>query len=353
MNQKVAAITGITGQDGSYLAELLLNKGYEVHGLRRRSSSFNSARIEHLYKDPLENSTRFFLHYGDITDTSSLNRFLSDCKPDEVYNLAAQSHVGVSFETPEYTSEATALGPLKILESMKSTGLLLNSRFYQASTSELFGGISSEPLNENSLFVPRSPYAASKLMAYWTTVNYREAYGAWAVNGILFNHESPRRGETFVSRKVTRALSRIKHGLQNQLVVGNLNATRDWGHAADYVEAMWKMMQLEQPIDLVISSGTSHSVREFIHLAAKCLDMNIEWKNEGLNEIGCLEDGREIIKVDAGYFRPTEVNDLLGDSSLARRVIDWQPSVTFEELVREMVAHDETLAKLEVLSIDN
>ena len=344
MTKKIAAITGITGQDGSYLAELLLQKGYEVHGLRRRSSSFNSQRLEHLYKDPLEHSTNLYLHYGDITDSSSLNRFLSISKPHEVYNLAAQSHVGVSFETPEYTSETVALGALKLLESMRSLGNFEKARFYQASTSELFGGNSKNAFNEKSIMVPRSPYAASKLMAYWTTINYREAYGLWAVNGILFNHESPRRGETFVSRKITRGLSRIKHGLQNHLVLGNLDATRDWGHARDYVFAMWKMMQIEKPIDLVISTGESHTVREFVQIAAETLDIPIFWEGKGLNERGCLQDGQEIIKIDKGYFRPTEVNDLLGDSKLAKEIIDWKPTTTFRELIKEMVDSDEKMA---------
>jgi len=344
VTKKIAAITGITGQDGSYLAELLLEKGYEVHGLRRRSSSFNSQRIEQIYKDPLEYSTNLHLHYGDITDSSSLNRFLSIAKPDEIYNLAAQSHVGVSFETPEYTAETAALGPLKLLESMRSLGGIEQAKFYQASTSELFGGISKNAFNETSLMVPRSPYAAAKLMAYWTTINYREAYGFWAVNGILFNHESPRRGETFVSRKITRGLSRIKHGLQNHLVLGNLDATRDWGHARDYVVAMWKMMQIEKPIDMVISTGQSHSVREFVQIAAELLDIPIYWEGVGLNERGFLQNGQEIIKVDKGYFRPTEVSDLLGDSKLARETLDWRPTTSFRELIKEMVDSDEKLA---------
>ncbi len=341
MTRKVAAITGITGQDGSYLAELLLSEGYEVHGLRRRSSSFNTARINHLYTDPFEKESRLFLHYGDMSDSTSLIKFLNDSRPTEVYNLAAQSHVAVSFETPEYTAETSGLGALRILEAMRTVGIAQESKFYQASTSELFGGLSKDPYDELSSLRPRSPYATAKLFAYWTTINYRESYGMWAANGILFNHESPRRGETFVTRKITRALSRIKHGLQNHLVLGNLDATRDWGHASDYVRAMWLMMGQETPSDYVIATGHSYSVREFVSYAAAELGVDLCWVGSGLDEQGLNKDGEVIVSVDKGYWRPSEVANLLGDAARARKELNWEPKVSFETLVSEMVRNDE------------
>lgn len=349
MTRKVAAITGITGQDGSYLAELLISKGYEVHGLRRRSSSFNTARIEHLYLDPFEKKSNFFLHYGDMTDTTSLSRFLTLVKPTEIYNLAAQSHVAVSFETPEYTAETGGLGTLRLLESMRSSNLLENTKFYQASTSELFGGLENVPLNEKSAFRPRSPYASAKLYSYWTTVNYREAYKLWAANGILFNHESPRRGETFVTRKITRGLARVKYGLQSHLVLGNLDATRDWGHAKDFVNAMWLMLQQNVPEDFVIATGKSHSVREFATLAAKEIGIELTWVGKGINEYATDQKGRTVITLDKGYERPTEVNDLLGDYSKAKKILGWEPKISFPELVKEMALHDDFLAEKEAI----
>ena len=344
MTSKVAVVTGITGQDGSYLAELLLSKGYEVHGLRRRSSTFNTSRIDHLYSDPFQEKSNFFLHYGDMSDSTSLIRMLSLSKPVEIYNLGAQSHVAVSFETPEYTAESSGLGTLRLLEAIRTSNLAESCKFYQASTSELFGGLSNEAYSEKSEFRPRSPYAASKLFAYWTTVNYREAYNIWAANGILFNHESPRRGETFVTRKITRGLSRIKHGLQDKLVLGNLDAERDWGHAKDYVEAMWLMMQQEKPEDFVISTGAKHSVRDFVNYSAAALGMKIKWDGEGKDERVLDISGKTILSLDSGYERPTEVNQLLGDSSKARSILGWSPKISFEDLVIEMTKADELLA---------
>lgn len=341
MSRKVAAITGITGQDGSYLAELLLSEGYEVHGLRRRSSSFNTERINHLYSDPFESKSKFNLHYGDMSDSTSLIKFLDDSKPTEIYNLAAQSHVAVSFETPEYTAEASGLGALRLLEAMRTVGITQSCKFYQASTSELFGGESKDSYNEFSALRPRSPYASAKLFAYWTTINYRESYGMWAANGILFNHESPRRGETFVTRKITRALTRIKYGLQRNLVLGNLDATRDWGHASDYVKAMWLMMNREVPNDYVIATGQSYSVRDFINLSARQLDLDLTWKGFGLDEQGLNGKGEVIISVDKGYWRPSEVSDLLGDATKARLELGWEPQISFQSLVAEMIKHDE------------
>lgn len=343
-----ALITGVTGQDGAYLAELLLLKGYEVHGIRRRTSLFNTARIDHLYHDPHESNVRFFLHHGDLTDGSSLMRVLQEVQPDEVYNLGAQSHVAVSFEEPEYTANSDALGALRILEAMRILRLQDKTRYYQASTSELYGLVQQIPQNETTPFYPRSPYAVAKLYAHWITVNYREAYGFFACNGILFNHESPSRGETFVTRKVTRALARIKLGLQKTVYLGNLDSRRDWGHARDYVEAQWLMLQHPKPLDLVIATGEQHSVREFIDIAAQELDMTISWEGEGANERG-LCNGEAIVKVDPGYFRPAEVDALLGDSRKAREVLNWTPRTAFPELVREMMAADLGLARQELL----
>jgi GDPmannose 4,6-dehydratase len=337
---KTALITGITGQDGAYLAELLLAKDYVVHGIRRRSSSFNSERIDHLYSDPHEPGTRLFLHYGDMTDTASLLRVVADVRPDEIYNLAAQSHVSVSFVEPEYTANADAIGTLRMLEAIRIAGLTSSTRFYQASTSELFGKIAASPQSERTGFYPRSPYGVAKLYAHWITVNYREAYGMYACNGILFNHESPVRGETFVTRKITRALCRIKLGLQPCLYLGNLDAKRDWGHARDYVEAQWLILQQPAPDDFVIATGHQHSVRQFVDCAARELGMSIEWRGAGADAVGRDEHGRVIVRVDKAYFRPAEVDTLLGDAAKARAVLGWQPRVTFEELVREMVACD-------------
>ena len=336
---KKALITGITGQDGAYLAELLLEKGYEVHGIKRRSSLFNTDRIDHLYQDPHDSDRRFVLHHGDLTDSSSLIRIIQQVQPDEIYNLAAQSHVAVSFEEPEYTANSDALGALRILEAIRILGLEKKTRFYQASTSELFGLVQEVPQKETTPFYPRSPYAVAKLYAYWITVNYREAYGMFACNGILFNHESPVRGETFVTRKITRALARIKLGLQDCLYLGNLDAKRDWGHAKDYVEMQWLMLQQETPEDFAIASGEQHSVRDFVNAAAKELGMNISWQGQGVNEIGIM-GGKDIVKVDLRYFRPTEVETLLGDSSKAKEKLGWTPKISFEELVAEMVRED-------------
>ncbi len=324
---KVALITGITGQDGAYLAELLIKKGYEVHGIRRRASLFNTDRIDHLYQDPHQPNTRMFLHYGDMTDSSSLIRIIKQVQPDEIYNLAAQSHVAVSFEEPEYTANSDGLGALRILEAIRLLGLEGKTRFYQASTSELYGLVQEIPQKESTPFYPRSPYAVAKLYAYWITVNYREAYGIYACNGILFNHESPIRGETFVTRKITRALARIKLGLQECLYIGNLNAKRDWGHAKDYVEMQWLMLQQGQPEDYVIATGIQHSVRDFIELAAKELDIQIDWEGKGLNERGYDSSGKCIIAVDPGYFRPTEVETLLGDPAKAKEKLGWVPRI--------------------------
>ena len=339
MNKKKALITGITGQDGSYLSEFLLSKNYEVHGIKRRSSLFNTQRIDHLYQDPHQKDRNFYLHYGDLSDSTSLIRIIQEVQPDEIYNFAAQSHVAVSFEIPEYTANADGLGALRILEAIKILDLSSKTKFYQASTSEMFGNSKQVPQNESTPFSPRSPYAASKVYAYWITINYREAYGFYACNGILFNHESPRRGETFVSKKITRGLSKIKLGLEDCLFFGNLDAKRDWGHAKDYVEASWLMLQQDKPDDYVISSDENHSVREFIDLAAQKLDMKIEWYGKGIKEIG-VYNNKEVIKIDEKYYRPTEVNSLIGDSSYSRKKLGWYPKTSFEELVEEMVKYD-------------
>jgi len=337
---KRALITGITGQDGAYLAELLLEKGYEVHGVKRRSSLFNTDRIDHLYQDPHTKNPRMVLHYGDLTDSTNLIRIIQQTQPDEIYNLAAMSHVAVSFETPEYTANADGLGTLRILEAMRILGLEKKTRFYQASTSELYGKVQEIPQTETTPFYPRSPYAVAKLYAYWITVNYREAYGMYACNGILFNHESPLRGETFVTRKITRALARIKLGLQDTLFLGNMDAKRDWGHAKDYVEMQWLMLQQDQPEDFVIATGVQFSVREFVTLAARELGIEIRWVGSGVDEKGCDANGRCIVAVDPRYFRPTEVETLLGDATKAHAKLGWKPRVTFEELVTEMVRED-------------
>ncbi|MGZ2482243.1 GDPmannose 4,6-dehydratase [Rhizobium pisi] len=337
---KKALITGVTGQDGSYLAELLLEKGYEVHGLKRRASLFNTDRIDHLYQDPHETGRRFILHYGDMTDSSSLIRIIQQVQPDEIYNLAAQSHVAVSFEEPEYTANSDALGALRILEAMRILGLEKTCRFYQASTSELYGLVQEIPQRETTPFYPRSPYAVAKLYAYWITVNYREAYGMYACNGILFNHESPVRGETFVTRKITRAIARIKLGLQDCLFLGNMDAKRDWGHARDYVEMQWLMMQQETPEDFVIATGVQFSVREFVDAAASEVGIEISWKGEGIDEKGYDPSGKCIVAVDPRYFRPTEVETLLGDATKAKEKLGWTPKITFEELVQEMMRED-------------
>lgn len=340
---KVALITGITGQDGAYLAELLLEKGHIVHGIKRRTSLFNTDRIDHLYRDRHEQDVRFFLHHGDLTDSSSLVRIIQQTQPDEIYNLAAQSHVAVSFEEPEYTANSDALGALRILEAIRILSLEKKTRFYQASTSELYGLAQEIPQRETTPFYPRSPYAVAKLYAYWITVNYREAYGIYACNGILFNHESPIRGETFVTRKITRALARIKLGLQDCLYLGNLDAKRDWGHAKDYVEMQWLMLQQEKPEDFVIATGTQYSVRDFVNAAARELDMVVRWEGSGLAEKGYWstpEGEKHIVAVDSRYFRPTEVEALLGDASKAKAKLGWFPRITFDELVAEMVRDD-------------
>ncbi len=349
MAGKTALITGVTGQDGSYLAELLLSKGYVVHGIKRRASLFNTARIDHLYRDPHEEDVRFFLHHGDLTDSSNLIRVMGQTQPDEIYNLAAQSHVAVSFEEPEYTANSDAIGALRLLEAMRILGLEKKARFYQASSSELYGLVQETPQRESTPFYPRSPYAVAKLYAYWITVNYREAYGMFACNGIAFNHESPVRGENFVTRKVTRALARIKLGLQNCLYIGNLDAKRDWGHAKDFVEAQWLMLQQNEPMDIVLATGVQHSVREFIDTAAGELDIRIRWAGNGVDEKGYDQAGNCIVSVDPRYFRPTEVDTLLGDISKAKRVLGWQPKITFDELVKEMVATDFEAAKRDQL----
>ncbi len=343
---KKALITGVTGQDGSYLAEFLLNKDYEVHGIKRRTSLINTDRIDHLYQDPFENHRKFILHHGDLTDSTSLTRIIQEVQPDEIYNLAAQSHVAVSFEQPEYTANSDALGALRILEAIRILKLEKKTKFYQASTSELYGLVKEMPQNENTPFHPRSPYGVAKLYAYWITVNYREAYGIYACNGILFNHESPVRGETFVTRKITRGLARIKLGLQKNLYLGNLNALRDWGHAKDYVEAQWLMLQQKEPDDFVIATGKQYSVKDFINLAAKNLNMVFEWKGKGLNEVGIL-NGKEIVKVDPRYFRPAEVENLLGDPTKAKEKLNWFPKISFENLVQEMIEEDLKIAKNE------
>ena len=340
MARRTALITGITGQDGAYLAELLLGKGYTVHGIKRRSSMFNTARIDHLYQDPHEPDPRLLLHYGDLTDTSSLIRVLSEVQPDEVYNLAAQSHVQVSFEEPEYTANSDALGTLRLLEGIRILGMQDRVRFYQASTSELYGQVQATPQSEATPFYPRSPYAVAKQYAHWITINYRESYGLVACNGILFNHESPLRGETFVSRKITRALARIKLGLQDTLYLGNINVKRDWGHARDYVEAQWRILQQDTPEDYVIATGIQRSVRDFIAVVASELDMQVRWEGEGLAEVGIDGDGRTIIRVDPRYVRPAEVETLVGDAARARTKLGWVPTTSFEELVAEMVRED-------------
>lgn len=343
---KKALITGITGQDGAYLAEFLLNKGYEVHGIKRRASLFNTDRIDHLYQDPHEKNRNFILHYGDLTDSTNLIRILQLVNPDEVYNLAAQSHVAVSFDSPEYTADTDALGTLRILEGIRLLGLEQKTRFYQASTSELYGKVQETPQTEKTPFYPRSPYAVAKLYAYWITVNYREAYNIYACNGILFNHESPLRGETFVSRKITRALARISLGLQDCLYLGNLDAKRDWGHAKDYVKMQWLMLQQDKPEDFVIATGKQSSVRDFVDIAAKKLNISIEWSGKGINEKGTdKKTGKSIVAVDPKYFRPTEVENLLGDPAKAKQKLGWEPVISFETMVREMVETDLEEAK--------
>ena len=338
---KRALITGVTGQDGMYLAELLLEKGYEVHGIKRRASLFNTDRIDHLYQDPHEPERRMILHYGDLTDATNLIRIVQEVQPDELYNLAAQSHVGVSFETPEYTANADGVGTLRLLEAIRILGLEGKTRFYQASTSEMYGKVQAVPQDETTPFYPRSPYGVAKVYAYWITVNYREAYGIYACNGILFNHESPVRGETFVTRKITRALARIKLGLQECLYLGNLDARRDWGHARDFVEAQWLMLQQEQPEDYVIATGEQHSVREFVERAAAELGMRLRWEGQGADQRGIDgRTGRCLVAVDPHYFRPTEVDTLLGNPAKARKQLGWKPRVSFDELVAEMVRED-------------
>ncbi len=338
--KKVALITGITGQDGSYLAEFLLEKGYEVHGIKRRTSLFNTDRIDHLYQDPHESSPKFILHHGDMTDSSSLIRIIQQVQPDEIYNLAAQSHVAVSFEEPEYTADSDGIGTLRVLEAIRILGLEKKTRFYQASTSELYGKVQETPQTETTPFYPRSPYAAAKIYAYWITVNYRESYGIYACNGILFNHESPRRGETFVTRKITRALARIKLGLQDCLYLGNMDAKRDWGHAKDYVRMQWMMLQQDEPEDFVIATGVQYSVRDFVNAAAKEIGITMRWEGTGVDEKGYDEKGNCIVAVDPRYFRPAEVETLLGDPSKAKEKLGWVPEITFDELVAEMMRED-------------
>ncbi len=362
---KRALITGVTGQDGAYLAEFLLDKGYEVHGIKRRASSFNTDRIDHLYQDPHEKDRRFILHYGDMTDATNVLRVIQVVQPDELYNLAAQSHVGVSFETPEYTANADGIGTLRVLEAIRILGLEKTTRFYQASTSELYGKVQESPQTERTPFYPRSPYGAAKLYAYWITVNYREAYGLYACNGILFNHESPIRGETFVTRKITRAVARIALGLQERLYIGNLNARRDWGHARDFVEAQWLILQQPEPDDFVIATGEQHSVREFADAAFREAGISLRWEGEGVEEQGVVESVEAkgdqkpacrpddiVVSVDRRYFRPTEVDDLWGDPSKARKQLGWTPKTSFDELVNEMVAEDLSLARRDRLVRD-
>ena len=347
---KRALVTGITGQDGAYLAEFLLEKGYAVHGIKRRASSFNTDRIDHLYQDPHEKDVRLKLHYGDLTDSTNLIRIIQEVQPDEIYNLAAQSHVGVSFETPEYTANADAIGTLRILEAIRILGLEKATRFYQASTSEMFGKVQEIPQRETTPFYPRSPYGVAKVYAYWITVNYREAYGMFACNGILFNHESPIRGETFVSRKITRALTRIRVGLQDTLHLGNLDSRRDWGHARDYVRAQWLMLQQDEPDDFVIATGKQYSVRDFVVAAASLLDMRIEWEGDGVDEVGIdTVSGRTLVRVDPRYFRPAEVGTLLGDPAKAQQRLGWTAEVGFSELVSEMIMDDLELAKRDAM----
>ncbi|MEI7824556.1 MAG: GDP-mannose 4,6-dehydratase [Chlorobiaceae bacterium] len=356
---KVALITGITGQDGSYLAELLLEKGYEVHGIKRRASSLNTQRIDHLYQDPHIDHRNFVLHYGDLTDSSNLTRIIAEVQPDEVYNLGAQSHVAVSFESPEYTADVDAMGTLRLLEAIRFLRLDQKTRFYQASTSELYGLVQEIPQRETTPFYPRSPYAVAKLYAYWMTVNYREAYGMYACNGILFNHESPRRGETFVTRKITRSLANISQGLEECLYIGNMNALRDWGHAKDYVRMQWMMLQQAEPKDYVIATGVQYSVRQFIEKAAAKLGITIRWQGEGREEVGIIDSlttryaplstGDVIVKIDPRYFRPTEVETLLGDPTKAKADLGWVPEITLDEMIEEMVAHDLDLARRHAL----
>lgn len=353
MNAKVALITGVTGQDGSYLAELLLAKGYIVHGIKRRASLLNTDRIDHLYQDPHVDNRRFILHYGDMTDSMSLTHIIQKVQPDEIYNLAAQSHVAVSFEEPEYTANSDGIGTLRVLEAIRILGLEKKTRFYQASTSELYGKVQEVPQSETTPFYPRSPYAAAKIYAYWITVNYREAYGIFACNGILFNHESPVRGETFVTRKITRALARIKLGLQDALYLGNLNALRDWGHARDFVEAQWLMLQQDQPDDFVIATGEQHSVRDFVNAAADALEMRLQWRGIGIEEKAFDDLGRCVVEVDPRYFRPTEVETLLGDPTKAKTLLGWSPKTTFKELVAEMANADLKLAQRQLLAIEH
>jgi len=345
---KKALITGITGQDGAYLAEFLLNKGYEVHGIKRRTSLFNTDRIDHLFEDPHEENPKLILHYGDMTDSSSLLRIVQKVQPDEIYNLAAQSHVAVSFEEPEYTANSDALGALRLLESIRILGLEKKTRFYQASTSELYGLVQEIPQRETTPFYPRSPYAVAKLYAYWITVNYRESYGIYACNGILFNHESPLRGETFVTRKITRGLARIKLGIDKTLYLGNLDSKRDWGHAKDYVEMQWLMLQQSNPEDFVIATGVQYTVRDFVISAANELGIKLKWVGEGVDEKGIDEQGNEIVKIDSRYFRPSEVETLLGDASKAKNKLNWQPKISFNELVKEMTRCDLELAEREL-----
>ncbi len=356
--KKKALITGITGQDGSYLAEFLITKNYEVHGIKRRSSSFNTSRIDHLYEDPHNDSPSLILHYGDLTDSTNLLNIIQKVRPDEIYNLGAQSHVSVSFESPEYTANSDALGPLRILEAVKTLGLIETTKIYQASTSELYGFVRESPQSEQTGFYPRSPYGVAKLYAYWITINYREAYKMFACNGILFNHESPRRGETFVTRKITRGLARIDCGLEECLYLGNLDSLRDWGHAKDYVEMQWLMLQQDHPDDYVIATGRQESVRKFIELTARALGWGFEgkesspiiWKGQGIEEVGIRSDNNKVvIRVDSRYFRPTEVDTLLGDSTKAREILNWTPKITLEELVQEMVLHDKYEAQKELL----
>lgn len=352
MRQKVALLTGVTGQDGAYLAEFLLGKGYEVHGIKRRSSSFNTDRVDHLYQDPHEDGRRFVLHYGDLTDATNLIRIIQAVKPDEIYNLGAQSHVAVSFETPEYTANADAIGTLRILEAIRILGMETKVRFYQAGTSEMFGKVQETPQKETTPFYPRSPYGVAKLYGYWITVNYRESYGMFATNGILFNHESPLRGETFVSRKITRALARITVGLEHVLHLGNLDARRDWGHARDYVEAQWLMLQQDTPADYVIATGQQHSVRDFVVMAGRELGMDIRFSGSGTDECGVdVKSGRTLVRVDPRYFRPAEVETLLGDASKAKRELGWVPRIAFAELVAEMVANDLKLAERDAMNL--
>ena len=364
MKKKKALITGVTGQDGSYLSEFLLEKDYEVHGIKRRSSSFNTHRIDHIYKDLNEDNSNFYLHYGDLTDTSNLTRLINQIQPDEIYNLAAQSHVAVSFESPEYTADVDALGALRLLEAIRFLGLEKKTRFYQASTSELYGLIQESPQKESTPFYPRSPYAVAKMYAYWITINYREAYGIYACNGILFNHESPRRGETFVTRKITRGLANISQGIDKCLYLGNLDALRDWGHAKDYVRMQWMMLQQEKPDDFVIATGNQISVRDFMNLSAKNLGIRIRFEGKGLDEIArvvsldnslypSLKEGDIIIKVNPKYFRPTEVETLLGDPSKAKNILGWEPEITLDELCKEMVLFDLEKAKQDALLIDH